>query len=177
MKRKYHQTDLTAMAEDQSEEFRKFILDNREMIEKILNEGKEEEEKKSRKDEIKENLGERIGETKEKAKSTSDAILTVATDSEVQKHFITGCLEFLHFFEAVINAAPLSPEVREAVEKYQRAGDDTVRNIVSVGAQDRMASIKVDDVKPAPKKTAAKTKGETIPINDLSKTSKKKKTE
>jgi len=49
------------MAEDQSEEFRKFILDNREMIEKILNEGKEEEEKKSRKDEIKENLGERIG--------------------------------------------------------------------------------------------------------------------
>jgi len=77
----------------------------------------------------------------------------------------------------VINAAPLSPEVREAVEKYQRAGDDTVRNIVSVGAQDRMASIKVDDVKPAPKKTAAKTKGETIPINDLSKTSKKKKTE
>lgn len=177
MKRKYHQTDLISMAEDQSEEFRKFILDNREIIEKILNEGKEEEKKKSRKDEIKENIGERIGETKDKAISTSDAILTVATDSEVQKHFITGCLEFLHFFEAVIKAAPLSPEVREAVEKYQRAGDDTVRNIVSVGAQDRMASIKIDDADPVPKKAAPKKKSGSIPINDLSDASKKKKTE
>ena len=160
------------MADDQSEEFRRFILENREIIEKILNEGKEDS--KTRKDEIKENIGEHIDETKEKAKAASESLLTVVTDENVQKHFITACLEFLHFVEAVIEAAPLSPEVREAVNRCQDARDDTLRNIVAVGAQDRMDNLKFEETESASKSTPKK-KSSSIPINDLSDSSKKKK--
>ena len=158
------------MADEKSEEFRRFILENREIIEKILKEGKESEEKI--RDDVKEDLDSHYSETKEKLKGTGEAIFEVMSDDEVQKHFVTACLEFLHFVEAVIKAAPLSPEAREAADKFEEAKDNTVKNVVSVAAKDKMDRVKTDEPKP---KTAPKKEPESIKINDV-KTSTKKTT-
>ena len=143
------------MATDQSEEFRKFILENREVIESILNEGKKKTENI---------LEENADKAKAKAKDAGDAVFTILNDDDVQKHFITGCLEFIHFFEAVVKAAPMSPETREAVEKLEGSCDNAIKNVVAVGAKDRMESININDVKTksSPKK---KEKVENIKIN------------
>ncbi len=153
------------MEEDRSEEFRKFVLENRDIIESILNEGKEEEEEPS----LSEKIDQKKEESKDKVKSMNDAVLKIISDDDVQKHFITGCLEFLHFVEAVISAAPLSPEAREAFDKFEETKDTTVRNIVVVGAKDKMENITINDVKT---KTAKKTnstieKIENISIRDI----------
>lgn len=166
------------MVDDQSEEFRKFILENREIIEKILNEGKEKSEPF---DEAKQEFKEYVDKTKDKTKDAGDAILKIVSDDEVQKHFITGCLEFLHFFEAVINAAPLSPEVREAVDKFEQARDTTISNVVAVGAKDKMENITINDVKPKKSSTAKtapkekKGKVESIAIHEVKDPAKSKK--
>jgi len=129
------------MADTQSEEFRKFILENRDIIEKILNEGKED-------------LG--ADKCKEKIKSDfkgfNEGVANILNDDDVQKHFITGCLEFLHFFEAVIDAAPLSPEAREAVENMKDAKDHAVKNVVAVNVKDKVQNIKINNVKGSKKK-------------------------
>jgi len=126
------------MADTQSEEFKKFILENRDIIEKILNEGKE---KASDADKIKDNV-----------KEFSNGIANILNDDDVQKHFITGCLEFLHFFEAVIDAAPLSPEAKEAVDNMKSAKDHAVKNVVAVNVKDKVQNIKINDVKGSGKK-------------------------
>ena len=157
------------MAEDQSEEFRKFILENREIIEKILNEGKDDSNPKEK---IKEEIDDRIDDTKGKVKDVSD--------DDVQKHLITGCLEFLHFFEAVLNAIPLSPEARETVNKFEDARDSTIKNVVAVGAKDKMENIIINDVDPKTSSTSKKKekKMENIAINEVKDPAKsKKKTE
>jgi len=166
--RKYDQHHLLYMADEKSEEFRRFILENRELIETIL---KEEKEKLN----ASEKLDQKKEEAKEKAKELNDTVLSVLSDDEVQKHFITGCLEFVHLFEALIKAIPMSPDTREVVDQYEEARDKTVRNIIAVGAKDKMDNINVDE---APKKQSRpkseKKKVESIPINDVKK---KKKTE
>ena len=68
------------MAKDQSEEFRKFILENREIIEKILNEGKDDSNPKEK---IKEEIDDRIDDTKGKVKDVSDAVLKIVSDDDV----------------------------------------------------------------------------------------------
>ncbi len=161
------------MTDEKSEEFRRFILENRELIETILNEDKEKKEK-SRKEELKEEFDERFDGAKTKAKDAGDVLLSIIGDDDVQKHFFTGCLEFLHFLEAVINAAPLSPEVREAVDKFEQTRDKTIKNVVSVGAKDRMDNIDVDEVKKKPS-SPRKGKMESIAINEVKTSSKKKK--
>jgi hypothetical protein len=151
------------MADYKSEEFRRFILENREIIETILNEDKKEKEKASD-----EKVEEKLEEAKTKVKDLNDAMLKIAIDEDVQKHFITGCLEFLHFFEAVIYAAPLSPEVREVVNKFEEGRDTTIRNVVSVGAKDRMENIEINDMKKQSKsssKASTKSKPQNIKIN------------
>ncbi len=75
------------MAEDQSDEFKKFVLENREIIEAILNEGKKPEPSPQEAMELK------LEQGKEKVKDLSDAILQIMSDDDVQKHFITGVLE------------------------------------------------------------------------------------
>ena len=165
------------MAEDQSEEFRKFILENREIIEKILNEGKDDSNPKEK---IKEEIDDRIDDTKGKVKDVSDAVLKIVSDDDVQKHLITGCLEFLHFFEAVLNAIPLSPEARETVNKFEDARDSTIKNVVAVGAKDKMENIIINDVDPKTSSTSKKKekKMENITINEVKDPAKsKKKTE
>lgn len=163
--RKYSLGNPSVMTEDRSEEFRKFILENREIIESILKEADGEDVPDKEKDPVKA----KVDETKGKVKDVSDALLTVISNEDVQKHFITGCLEFLHFFEAVINAAPLSPEVREAVDRLEQTRDTTIQNIVAVGAKDRMENITVNDVKERPSDKASdnKEKFESISIRDV----------
>lgn len=150
------------MADDRSEEFRKFILENREIIESILNEEKEASKKAER------IVSEKVDDAKEKAKDFNDTILRIMTDENVQKHFFTGCLELLHFLEAVIEAAPLSPEVRDTVSKYEAARDTTIRNIVMTGAKDRMDNIPADEPKKPSSGTKKKGKTQSIPVNDIS---------
>ncbi len=133
------------MADTQSEEFRKFILENRDIIEKILDEGKDEKsDSEFGKDKIKEDV-----------KDLSDGIARILKDDDVQKHFISGCLEFLHFFEAVIEAAPLSPEAREAADNMKEAKDHAVKNVISVNVKDKVQNIKINDVKDSGKKKKA----------------------
>lgn len=152
------------MADMDPEEFRKFILDNREIIQSILDEGKEPTEEKT----PEEKLDEALTETKEKIKGLNYAALSIFSDDDVQKHFITGCLEFIHFFEAIIDAAPLSPEVREMVKKAEQARDRTIRNVVVVGAKDKMENITINDVKKAATgKTSTLEKIENISIRDI----------
>ncbi len=143
------------MADEKSEEFKRFILENRELIEAILNEEK---------DDVKDEFKERVDETKGKAKDVSDAVFQIISDDDVQKHFMTACLEFLHFFEAVIKAAPLSPEMREAADKFKETKDTAVKNVVAVGAKDKMEKININD---GGSKTSSKSKGkvENIKIN------------
>ncbi len=156
------------MADDKSEEFRRFVLENREIIESILREGKEEEPDPSDVPES-HDLEEDLEKTKEKAIEVSDAILKIINDDDVQKHFITGCIEFFHFLEAVIHAAPLSPDVREAVDKLEDTFDTTVRNVVVAGAKDKMENITINDVKKksADTYTSTKDKIENISIRDI----------
>jgi vacuolar-type H+-ATPase subunit H len=156
------------MSDVKSEEFKRFILENRELIEAILNEDKEPAEKKEEKpfEELKE---EKLDEAKAIVKDLNDSILKIVSDEDVQKHFITGCLEFLHFFESIIDAAPLSPEVREVVDKFERTRNTTVRNVVSVGAKDKIENITINDVKKSASSTRSKTieKIENISIRDI----------
>ena len=154
------------MAETDPEEFRKFILDNREMIQSILDEGKEPEEEFKTPDKI---LEEKLDETKMKAKELGDAMLVILNDDDVQKHFITGCLEFMHFFEAMIDAAPLSPEVRAVVDKFEDTRDKAIRNAITVGARDTMENITINDVKKAATNSKRSTieKIENISIRDI----------
>ena len=153
------------MTDVKSEEFRRFILENREIIERILKDDLKESKQKTE-----EFVDENLDRAKAKAMDISDGIFKIAGDDDVQKHFITGCLEFLHFFEAVINAAPLSPEAREFVDKVEETRDKTVRNVVKTGADDLVQNIPVKEVKPrkAPAKKA-KPKAESIKINDVKK--------
>jgi hypothetical protein len=157
------------MADEQSEEFRKFILDNREIIEKILNEGKEAEEPDPSDAPTESVIDEDLEKAKAKAIELNDAVLKIIGDEEVQKHFITGCLEFFHFFEAVLHAAPLSPEAKEAVDKLENTLDTTVRNVVVAGAKDKMENISINDVKKKGSEahTSTKEKLENITIRDI----------
>lgn len=156
------------MADEQSEEFRRFILDNREMIEKILNEGKSEEPAQPEVP-AEHDFDEDIARAKAKAVELNDAILKIISDDDVQKHFIVGCLEFFHFFEAVLHAAPLSPEAKEAVDKMENTFDTTVRNVVMAGAKDKMENITINDVKKksAESYSSTKEKLENISIRDI----------
>ena len=151
------------MAEDQSDEFKKFVLENREIIEAILNEGKKPEPSPQEAMELK------LEQGKEKVKDLSDAILQIMSDDDVQKHFITGVLEFLHFFQSVIDAAPLSPDVREVVDKFEKTRDTTLKNVIAVGAKDTMENITINDVKnkSAASFSEAKDKLENISIRDI----------
>lgn len=158
------------MADEKSEEFRRFILENREIIEAILDEDKKEKKEASKK----EKLNKKKEEVKSKAKDANDTLISIISDDNVQQHFITGCLEFIHFFEAVIDAVPMSPETREAVNKFGETRDTTIRNIVTVGAKDKMESININEVKKSPSKpSSGKKKAESIKINTV----KKKKSE
>ena len=121
--------------EANSEEFKKFILENREIIESILNEGRKDTE---------EAIKQKADEAKAKVKDVNDAVLKIVSDDDVQQHFLKGCLEFLHFFEAIIDAAPLSPEVREAVDKFEETRDKTMHNVVATGAKDKIENIKIN---------------------------------
>ena len=157
------------MADEKSEEFRRFILENREIIEAILDEDKKEKKEASKN----EKLNKKKEEVKSKAKDANDTLISIISDDNVQQHFITGCLEFIHFFEAVIDAVPMSPETREAVNKFGETRDTTIRNIVAVGAKDKMESININEIKKEPSKSSAgKKKAESIKINTV----KKKKT-
>ncbi|MBO7351933.1 MAG: hypothetical protein J6U12_03340 [Candidatus Methanomethylophilaceae archaeon] len=154
------------MASDNSEEFRQFILENREIIEKILSEDDKKKGKKSKKIPHAEKLDEKVEDTKAKAKNLNDTILKIVSDDEVQQHFITGCLEFVHFLEAVIEAVPMSSETREVVTKFEDARDTTIRNVVAVGAKDKMENIEVKEVKKTrSSKSTSKAKPESIKIN------------
>lgn len=158
------------MADEKSEEFRRFILENREIIEAILDEDKKEKKEASKK----EKLNKKKEEVKSKAKDANDTLISIISDDNVQQHFITGCLEFIHFFEAVIDAVPMSPETREAVNKFGETRDTTIRNIVTVGAKDKMESININEVKKSPSEpSSGKKKAESIKINTV----KKKKSE
>lgn len=166
---KYEQHHRLSMADEKSEEFRRFILENREIIEAILNEDAKEKKKASKK----EKLDDKKEKAKTKAKEANETIISIISDDNVQQHFITGCLEFIHFFEAVIDAVPMSPETREAVNKFGETRDTTIRNIVAVGAKDKMESININEIKKEPSKSSAgKKKAESIKINTV----KKKKT-
>ncbi len=153
------------MADDQSEEFRRFILENREIIISIL----AEEDGPSVKEQIKERVEESRNEVQDKAKELNEAVLKIISDDKVQKHFITGCLEFLHFFEAVIDAAPLSPEAREAVDKFEETKDSILKNMVVAGAKDKMENITINDVKAKTSSSLSKKleKIENISIRDI----------
>jgi len=148
------------MAEPDSEEFKEFILKNRDMIEAILNEGKARTE---------ETVKEKVSDAGKRAKELNDTVLTILSNDDVQRHFITGCLEFMHFFESVIEATPMSPDAREVVDKFKETRDITVKNVVMTGAKDKMESIEINEVKSTPKSKAGAKTGKTgnIKVNDV----------
>ena len=160
---------FSTMVDASSEEFKKFILENRDIIQSILDEGKKPEKEEDKTP--KEAVDEKLEETKAKLKNLNSTMLSIVGDDEVQKHFITGCLEFLHFFEALIDAAPLSPEVREVVDGYEDTLDKTVRNVVVTGVKDKMGDINVEEPKPKNQGRSTKKKVETISIREVKKDS------
>jgi len=146
------------MADERSEEFRKFILENREIIESILNDAKNEAKRAS--DEI---IGDRVDQAKDKTREFSDAVFRIVSDDDVQRHFIGGCLEFLHFFEAVLTAAPLPPEAREVADRFEETKEKAIANVVATGVKDKMGGSQT--------KKSKKKDFESIEIKDLSKKS------
>ena len=157
------------MADEKSEEFRRFVLANREIIENILNEGKPDCSEMRK--QVRDDVDECIDETKARVIEFNNAVLQVIGDDDVQKHFIAGCLEFVHFFESVLEAMPLSPETREAVEKFHVARDNALRNVVIAGAKDKMDNLTFEDVKRS--SNSVKDRIENISIREIKDTVKR----
>ena len=121
------------MAEDgdRSDEFVRFIKENRDMIMRILAEDEEEEAPESRRERFEETY---VEPAKSAFKETSDTVLKVLADDDVQKHFVTGCMEMIMCLEAMVRALPLSDEMREVVDNAEKARDSVVRKAAVSGA-------------------------------------------
>ncbi len=128
------------MTEPTSDEVRQFILENRERILEILDEGD-----LPHKEEIKETeevLHEAAEELHEKVKSRSDSFrelfFDIINDKGVQEHFLTGCLEFVHCVESIFDALRKSEEMEEFTENLKETKANIERNAVKVTAKDKI---------------------------------------
>ncbi len=115
-----------------SEDFEKFVKENREEILRILEEDSDEEYTPS---------GEpsRFRETAEEVKQSftkmTTEILKVMADEDVQKHFFNGITEFVKCMEAAVKVMPLDDDMKEAVEQVEKTRDTTMKNAAKAGVK------------------------------------------
>jgi hypothetical protein len=132
------------MTTQETEDFKRFVLEHRDLIESILHEedGNEAEEKA-----VEDPIEQTKEEAKDKVKDVNGALLAVLSDENVQKYFVAGCLDLMHLFKAIVEAAPLSPEVRETVENFESASDSLLKTAAVSISRDKIENITVKEAK------------------------------
>jgi len=101
-------------------ELDRFFHENKEMIEELLKE--EREMFKTVFKAEKEKMESMVEEKKAKAKETSQQMMGMFADPEVQKHFMTMGMEFLLGMSALIQASPLPDAFKDVVNKTEETG-------------------------------------------------------
>ncbi|MCQ2078652.1 MAG: hypothetical protein MJZ38_01130 [archaeon] len=141
-----------------SREFVEFIRSNRDMIMKILGEEDREREpeddrtrQRSDFDRAYERMEERRAEARERMHDHVSDFLKVMADDEVQKHFFTGCMEFLMCVESVFKAMPKSSEMDEVVDSFERAKKASMKNAVVAGTKaetrEKLEKVSITNIK------------------------------
>ena len=119
-----------------SEDFEKFVRENREEILHILEEDDEREEKYT----CPEPRMTSAEDIRDSFSRMTTEILKVMADEEVQKHFFNGCMEFIQCMEAAVKAMPLSDEMRSTVNQAGKTRDRTVRTAAKTGVKNTALS-------------------------------------
>lgn len=104
------------------DEFREFVLENRELIEKILDDGyggAREAAYASRK--VAEKTREGVSMGLETAEELAFSTFRAVTSKEVQAHFVRMGLEFLQGMDALLRALPLPGVLEDAYEEASAA--------------------------------------------------------
>ena len=98
-----------------SKEYRKFVIENRDIIESILKDS----------DSVQRNPKSSINEVPFK----------MLNNSEVQKHLMSSCFEMIRFIEALISVSPMPPEARKVIKNFQNSRDEAMRNFLEEGSE------------------------------------------
>ena len=119
-----------------SEDFEKFVRENREEILHILEEDDEREEKYT----CPEPRMTSAEDIRDSFSRMTTEILKVMADEEVQKHFFNGITEFVKCMEAAVQAMPLSEDMKETVNQAGKTRDRTVRTAAKTGVKNTALS-------------------------------------
>ena len=117
-----------------SEDFERFVRENREEILRIL--GEDEEPRCCMPRPVRPS-GE---EMRDSVSRMATEILKVMADEEVQKHFFNGITEFIKCMEAAVQAMPLSDDMKETVGQAEKTRDRTMRNAAKTGVKETARS-------------------------------------
>ena len=120
-----------------SEDFERFVKENREEILRILEEEDDEERNDFRCPEPRFTSREEI---RDSFSRMTTEILKVMADEEVQKHFFNGITEFVKCMEAAVQAMPLSDDMKETVEQAEKTRDKTMKTAAKTGVKNTALS-------------------------------------
>ena len=138
--------------EDKSEEFVKFIRENREIIQRILDEDPDKPAEPSPElNTYFDRFQTEIEPVKQYSRDIANDFLRVLADEDVQKHFFTGCMELVSCFQAALRMLPMSEDNREIVDNAGKVKDTAVKNAAYAGikstAKSKLEKIDITSVK------------------------------
>ncbi len=114
-------------------ELEKFVRDNKEMLEKFL--AQEKSLFKETMTSEREKAERLIEDQSAKAKEAALGVVSMFADPVVQKHFMAVGMELLLGVDAMLKAAPLPDNVKEAMDTAKSMGDDTLDNARKTAAK------------------------------------------
>lgn len=140
--------------EDRSEEFVRFIRENRDMIQRILDEDPDkpaDPEPEPGPELFFDRIQSQVEPFRDYGRQVTVDILRVLADEEVQKHFLAGTMEMMSFFQAALRALPGSDGNTEIADGVDKVKDNAIRSAASVGikstAKSKLEKIDIKSVK------------------------------
>lgn len=140
--------------EDRSEEFVRFIRENRDMIQRILDEDPDkpaDSEPEPEPELYFDRIQSQVEPFRDYGRQVTVDILRVLADEDVQKHFLTGTMEMMSFFQAVLRALPWSDGNTEIADGVDKVKDNAIKSAASVGikstAKSKLEKIDIKSVK------------------------------
>lgn len=140
--------------EDRSEEFVRFIRENRDMIQRILDEDPDkpaDPEPEPGPELYFDRIQSQVEPFRDYGRQVTVDILRVLADEEVQKHFLAGTMEMMSFVQAVLRALPGSDGNTEIADGVDKVKDNAIRSAASVGikstAKSKLEKIDIKSVK------------------------------
>lgn len=140
--------------EDRSEEFVRFIRENRDMIQRILDEDPDKPTDPGPEPGPElyfDRIQSQVEPFREYGRQVTVDILRVLADEEVQKHFLSGTMEMMSFFQAVLRALPGSDGNTEIADGVDKVKDNAIKSAASVGikstAKSKLEKIDIKSVK------------------------------